>query len=241
MEDRSKINHTFSCLMIMSIILMSTSESITQDFKLIDTIYSSEDQLMVRCHGFVNHLTSEEIVTFDYDPFSSHAQTQEEKFYPFLITYLPKKEKFTVLLYGIPIYHGEGDWRAPTHGKHTLDAWGTFMEGHFVDGKLEGELKIISKDRGSEITRDYKNGELEGAILSKNKDGLIDYFCAYENGLKNGLEFKLHDDGMLSSYYYYKNGFPIDGVYFHFDGDGIPVEKITIKNGKVKKVYLDDD
>ena len=74
--------------------------------------------------------------------------------------------------------------------------WSTFSEEFYVDGQLEGELKIIN---------------INGQVLE---------LTTYQNGMENGVSKKFSDEGILiEEVYYLDDKLHGKGKYFELSGD----------------------
>ena len=112
-------------------------------------------------------------------------------------------------------YNGEGKLFFPD---------GCFVEGTFVDGKLNGDCTLYRADRSLRFKGKYENGEKNGIGIEFEENG-SEYHGEFQHGKRNGHGIVMKEDKILFE------GQWVDGMK---EGQGREIQKGTIYKGNFK-------
>jgi antitoxin component YwqK of YwqJK toxin-antitoxin module len=110
---------------------------------------------------------------------------------------------------------------------------------NMVNGKVEGEKKVLDKRDSSMVVANYSGGKLNENFYILNKDLSFQYVAFYNNGLLQGGEVWFHPNGVIRTLSVYNNGKIVDGSYHYFTMEGEIYLSISCKDGHCSPIVDD--
>lgn len=125
--------------------------------------------------------------------------------------------------------------RSVLHGRFT--AWhgdGTrSAEGHFVDGRKDGHWDEWYLGGQRRLHCEFRNGQPVGRWTAWHEGGHVWWVLEFRGGrIADGIWTTWHDNGAVAAIAEYHSG-EIDGSVSRFDRDGVRIEDLEYRGGKI--------